>query len=405
MEAVVTLRTPTSDNTPYASNSSILSDLGDVRHVRQVRHVSRVVHVVGRRPEIPSPKPTRGAPSRGCSGFGTPSVTNIGTVARPVSGFRVWGRASTVPAPLVPRPMCCPRSELRSSRAGRRQAEGTIRIVGGAAGRCPLPASGPRDAICQGVRAESHGRRPPARRVASKAPGSSGQHPNHLRARARTENHDGSGRAVKELVKRPRSGEKRNGSPRGARGTGPGPRDEGGPDQGGRRWRPRDHAGGGPRAAEEGHGDRHGRRWRVCGPERAGDPDPDRRIGMGALRKLARVVPNATSEYEQIIATNAAATAWKAETDSRGASATPTLASVKPPSGGIAAVAPISNWLLNDSQYDLARYIAESIGMSIGVAEATAFVSGDGTASRRESLPTPWPLPPTQPARGASSRR
>ena len=112
-------------------------------------------------------------------------------------------------------------------------------------------------------------------------------------------------------------------------------------------------------------------RWRL---------DPDRRIKHGALRKLARVVPNATSEYEQIIATNAAATAWKAETDSRGASATPTLASVKPPSGGIAAVAPISNWLLNDSQYDLARYIAESIGMSIGVAEATAFVSGDGTS-------------------------
>jgi HK97 family phage major capsid protein len=88
-------------------------------------------------------------------------------------------------------------------------------------------------------------------------------------------------------------------------------------------------------------------------------------------------VPAQNADFVQVIATNFAGTEWLAETGTRNNTATPSLARVKPPSGGLSAVAPISNWLLNDSFYDAAAFVEESIGQGIGLAESAAFISGD----------------------------
>ena len=71
MEAVVTLRTPTSDNTPYASNSSILSDWGTSDTFDRFDTFPGwcTLSDVARRSPPLNP---RGAPSRGCQGSGRP---------------------------------------------------------------------------------------------------------------------------------------------------------------------------------------------------------------------------------------------------------------------------------------------------------------------------------------------
>jgi HK97 family phage major capsid protein len=99
---------------------------------------------------------------------------------------------------------------------------------------------------------------------------------------------------------------------------------------------------------------------------------------QGAIRSLARVYTPGTSDFYIPVSTTLAGAGRTTESSTRANTTTPSLAKVHPMSGGVYAVAPVSNWLLNDSKYDLASYIAESIGQAFGVTESADFVSGDG---------------------------
>ncbi len=110
---------------------------------------------------------------------------------------------------------------------------------------------------------------------------------------------------------------------------------------------------------------------------------------MGAIRNLAAVIPNASVEFAQVVATNFASVLRVAEGSQRAETATPSLAEVRPPSCGYSAVAPISNWLLADSKYDLAAFIVKSIGKGIGIAEGFDFIAGDGASKPSGILSSP----------------
>jgi HK97 family phage major capsid protein len=99
---------------------------------------------------------------------------------------------------------------------------------------------------------------------------------------------------------------------------------------------------------------------------------------MGAIRQLSRVFKADSADFSQPIATSFAGTGWVGESTTRSNTATPNLAMVKPTSGGLSAVAPVSNWLLNDANYDVAGFVTESIGQGLGLAESTAFITGTG---------------------------
>ena len=96
------------------------------------------------------------------------------------------------------------------------------------------------------------------------------------------------------------------------------------------------------------------------------------------MRALANVVRASTGAYEKIVSTTQAGAEWVSESGTRNDTATPQLASVRPAGGGLSAVAPVTNWLLNDSAFDLEQFIAEEIGRAFGVTEGAAFISGDG---------------------------
>ncbi len=68
----------------------------------------------------------------------------------------------------------------------------------------------------------------------------------------------------------------------------------------------------------------------------------------GAIRSLAKVESPGTSNFEVPIATNLAGASHVGETQSRDNTTTPDFALFKPGIGGLAAVAPVSNWALQD---------------------------------------------------------
>lgn len=99
---------------------------------------------------------------------------------------------------------------------------------------------------------------------------------------------------------------------------------------------------------------------------------------QGAIRGLARVYPASTGDFHIPVNTTLAGAAWVGEGSTRGETTTPALGKIHPLHGGMAAVAPVTNWLLNDAGYDLAAFVTESIGEQFGVSESAAFVTGDG---------------------------
>ncbi len=97
------------------------------------------------------------------------------------------------------------------------------------------------------------------------------------------------------------------------------------------------------------------------------------------LRQMARVVKS-IGTYTQIVSKGLPTVAWvTTDTDARPATATPAFAKVTFPYGEIYAAAAITHWLQDDSQHDLNSFITQEIGRGQGVAEGTAFATGNGT--------------------------
>ncbi len=97
------------------------------------------------------------------------------------------------------------------------------------------------------------------------------------------------------------------------------------------------------------------------------------------LRGLARVVAARNADWTAVVATGEAGAEWLAETDTRNATATPTLAKIVPPSGELSAIPSLTRWILQDSDYNLAQFIADYVGRAFGIAEGAAFWNGTGT--------------------------
>lgn len=113
----------------------------------------------------------------------------------------------------------------------------------------------------------------------------------------------------------------------------------------------------------------------------------------GAIRRLARTERLTEGVFEQPIAKNLCGAVHVAEGSSRSETSTPDFAVFRSAGGGLAAVAPISNWALQDAQYDVAAFITVSIGMQFGIAEAQDFIVGDGVGKSRGF--TTYPLAAT----------
>lgn len=85
-----------------------------------------------------------------------------------------------------------------------------------------------------------------------------------------------------------------------------------------------------------------------------------------------------TSDYHKIINKRGASVGWAGERDPRTETETPQLADIAPPMGELWAYPAITQWALDDSQFDLGVFMQENVTDEFSLQEGTAFLNGDG---------------------------
>lgn len=105
-----------------------------------------------------------------------------------------------------------------------------------------------------------------------------------------------------------------------------------------------------------------------------------------SIRGVARVVQVEASTFEIIIDRGELGAGWATETDATTETATGTLQKVSIPVHELAAMPKVSQRLLDDVAFDIEDWLAGRIGERFARAEATAFVSGNGSGKPRGFL-------------------
>ena len=100
------------------------------------------------------------------------------------------------------------------------------------------------------------------------------------------------------------------------------------------------------------------------------------------MRDVARVVQISTGNYSKSVNVHGAVASWAAETDSRTATNTPQFASVNLGAtvGELYALALQTQQLLDDAMFDVEGWLAQELALQFGIAEGTAFITGDGSS-------------------------
>ena len=99
----------------------------------------------------------------------------------------------------------------------------------------------------------------------------------------------------------------------------------------------------------------------------------------GSLRALANVVQVEASSYDVLVETGDTGTAWANDIAATAESANAGLTRVSVPLNELSAMPKASQRLLDDAAFDVEAWLSERIAERFGRAEATAFMTGNGT--------------------------
>lgn len=106
----------------------------------------------------------------------------------------------------------------------------------------------------------------------------------------------------------------------------------------------------------------------------------DKALAQGGLAQLVRRTPVTTSDYVRLVNCRGQAASWSSETGTRSEGASVVLREVRPTHGELYAVVSTTNWLLQDSQFDVARLIVDNAAAQFARALETAVLSGTGSS-------------------------
>jgi len=114
-------------------------------------------------------------------------------------------------------------------------------------------------------------------------------------------------------------------------------------------------------------------------------------INLSPLRGYAKIVTlgSGAGVYSFNVNVRGTSSGWVTETAARPDTNTPSLARVTPPEGEIYANAKSSQWLLDDSSFDVVSFLQENISDEFSVQEGIAFVTGDGVNKPRGFMTYP----------------
>lgn len=115
----------------------------------------------------------------------------------------------------------------------------------------------------------------------------------------------------------------------------------------------------------------------------------DQMADMSATRQLATVEQATTSDFSKIVGLRGASSGWAGETDPRSITDTPKMGEVVPTFGELFVYAEATQWVLDDSQFNLEGWLADNIATEFAVKEGAAFFEGDGASKPTGFLTVP----------------
>lgn len=111
-------------------------------------------------------------------------------------------------------------------------------------------------------------------------------------------------------------------------------------------------------------------------------------LDFSPIRNWATVITlgQGAGTYSFLINKRGASSGWVGELEARPETDTPAFGAITPPSGEVYANASLSQWLLDDSSFDMDQFIRDNVIDEFAVQEGVAFVSGDGVNKPRGLL-------------------
>ena len=114
-------------------------------------------------------------------------------------------------------------------------------------------------------------------------------------------------------------------------------------------------------------------------PEEINDTIIDKALSQGPIANIVRRTQSDTSDYVRLVNLNGQAAAWSSEAGTRSETANFELREIKPTHGEMYSKVQVTNWLLQDSKFDLAGLITDQAARQFARALETSVISGSGT--------------------------
>jgi HK97 family phage major capsid protein len=126
---------------------------------------------------------------------------------------------------------------------------------------------------------------------------------------------------------------------------------------------------------------------------RASDPDggytlqdqldtmiQDQLISISPVRKVARVMQlgAGVNDFKLPVGRRGASSSWVGESSTRSETDTPNLGMVTPPGGEIMSYAKVTQWLIDDSAFNIEAWLNANIADEHAFQEGAAFITGNG---------------------------
>jgi len=114
-------------------------------------------------------------------------------------------------------------------------------------------------------------------------------------------------------------------------------------------------------------------------PELIADEIISRALSRGGLASLVRNTQSPTSDYVRLLNRRGQNATWISESGTRSLTNNFELREIRPTHGEIYAAVSVSNWLVNDSKFDVARMILDNAEEQFARSLETAVFNGDGS--------------------------
>lgn len=102
-------------------------------------------------------------------------------------------------------------------------------------------------------------------------------------------------------------------------------------------------------------------------------------LKFSPVRRLVNVVKVSTTDYHQVLNLRGTTSGWVGEQGPRPATATATFRDIVPTHGELYAYPQVSEWALDDLQFNVENWLAEQVGDEFALQEGLAVISGNGT--------------------------